>query len=133
MNHVLGEAEEPILKAIERLLKKDEDAHPFIVIDKVGRPDLFVQFAPCRAVYEFRIPFVVTVKLFKRSYTGNVFFDAPPLGIYLEETPPERGARRAIEGLYELGLAAEDRIVIHEQEDEPPPWKGEPFWKRLFS
>lgn len=114
MNYPLSEAEEPIRWALERLVAKDVGT-AWVVVDKVGNPDVFVQFA----------------RLVK---TGALVFDVPLLRIVLEETTPEAGAARAVETLSgSFGIASDERVVVHEEEDGPPPWKGAPFWKRLFA
>jgi hypothetical protein len=113
MNYLLSEAEEPIRQALERLLEKEEDRHPFVVIEKVGNPDIFVQFAGSR----------------KRE----LVFDVPRLRIVLEKTTPELGARRAVTTLAGAGIRPDERVLISEEEDQDPPGRGLPFWKRLFT
>jgi hypothetical protein len=114
MNYLLSEAEEPIRQALERLLEKEEDRHPFVVIEKVGRPDIFVQFAGSR----------------KRE----LVFDVPRLRIVLEKTTPELGARRAVTTLATpFGIRPDERVLVREEEDQDPPGRGLLFWKKLFA
>jgi len=108
VNHLLAEAEEPIRQALERLIEKGEERHPFVVVDKVGRRSVFVQFARTR---------------------GTLHFDVPALRISLEEVTPETGAARAVEELTVLGVLPDERVLIHEEEDEAP-WKGDVVLKR---
>jgi len=113
VNYLLSEAEEPIRQALERLLEKDDELHPCVVVDKVGRPSIFVQFAGGRE--------------------RPLIFDVPLLRITFEEVTPEVGAARAVEELAALGVGPDERVVVHENEDGPPPWKGASFWKKLFT
>lgn len=113
MNYLLAEAEEPIQRALERLVAKAEDLHPFVVITKVGRPDIFVQFA---------------------THKSALLFDVPALGIVLDPTTPKLGSVRAVLTLtLKLGVALDQRVLIHEKEDEPPRGEKIPLWKRLFA
>ena len=112
MNYLLSEAEDPIRRALERLVKKDVGS-AWIVVDKVGRPDIFVQFA-------------------RRVKDGALCFDAPSLEIVLETTTPTAGAACAVASLSLLGVAEDERVLIHEEEDKPPSG-GVSIWKRLFA
>jgi hypothetical protein len=113
MNYLLSEAETPIRQALERLVAKEEALHPFIIVEKVGRPDLFVQFAGSRQ--------------------RGLLFDVPALRIVLEKTTPKEGAFRATAELIVLGVLPDERVLIHEREDQEPPGRGVLFWKRLFT
>ena len=114
MNHLLSEAEEPIRQALERLVAKDEKRRPFVVIDKVGRPDVFVQFAV-------------------RPRDRILCFDVPLVGVVLQPTDPESGAILATAALsVALGVGQDERVLIHEEEDKGRG-KGLMFWKRLFA
>jgi len=114
VNHLLSEAEEPIRHALERLVAKDIELRAFVVVDKVGNHDVFVQFA----------------RLVKN---GALVFDVPLLRIVLETTTPEAAAR-AVETLSaSLGVAPDERVLIREENGEQPPWRGLPFWKELFA
>lgn len=112
MNHLLSEAETPIREALERLVAKDEKNRPFVVIDKVGCPDVFVQFA---------------------TKHGVLYFDVPMILISLQPTEPEAGAILATAALsVALGVGQDERVLIHEEEDKGRG-KGLMFWKRLFA
>lgn len=112
MNYLLSEAEEPIRQALERLVEKDEGLHPFVIVDKVGRPDVFVQFAGSRS--------------------RALVFDVPLMRISAETTTPEAGAARAVAVLAaSLGVLQDERVGIHEEEDTSGRWKGVPLWRLL--
>jgi len=112
MNVLLSESVEPITAALERLMRKNEWYHPFVVIEKVGRPDLFVQFATNATV---------------------LLFDVPLLGIVLEPCrSPALGAQLAIARLRNLGVRDDERILINE-EDDKKSGRGEPFWRKALA
>ncbi len=112
MNYLLSEAEEPIRRALERLVEKDVRLHPFVIIDKVGRPDIFIQFA---------------IRVRDRA----LCFDVPALGIVLEETTPTVGATLGVEAFSAVfGLGLDERVLIHEEEDRSSG-RGIPFLKWL--
>ena len=113
MNYLLSEAEEPIRQALERLVAKDVGtAH--VIIYKVGRPDIFVQFAV-------------------RPRDRILCFDVPLVGVVLQPTDPESGAIIATAALsVALGVGQDERVLIHEEEDRGRG-KGLMFWKWLFA
>ena len=114
MNYLLSEAETPIRQALERLLEKDKSTHPFVVVNKVGRPDVVIQFAGSRQ--------------------QPICFNVPLLGIAVEPMTPGAGAARAVDTLeFSLGVARNERVVIHEEEDSPSPWRGWPFRRGIFA
>lgn len=115
MNYPLSESEEPIRQALERLVAKNERTLPVVVIEKVGNPKVFVQFA---------------------TKGGVLYFDVPKLGIRLAEpaaySTPKLGAVNAVATLgVSLGVGLDERVEIYEEDQEP----GEhiPLWKRLFA
>jgi hypothetical protein len=112
VNYLLAEAEAPIRHALERLVEKDVRLHPFVIIDKVGRPDIFIQFA-------------------MRMRDRALCFDVPALGIVLEETTPAVGAVLGVEAfLAVFQLTPDVRVLIHEEEDKSSG-RGVPFLKWL--
>lgn len=94
-------------------MTKDEDRHPFVVVEKARDTQLFVQFAG--------------------SKSRPLVIDVPLLQIVLEKTTLDEGPAKAIRVLYSLGLQAADVVVIREHEDTPPTWWGEPFRKLGFT
>jgi hypothetical protein len=111
MNHLLSEAEEPIFQALERLVAKDLKLRPFVHVSKVGRPDVFVQFA-------------------RLVRNGVLCFDVPKLDIVLAPTTPSDGAKKAVVVLHlDLGVNMSERVLIREEGDGSGG-KGIPFWKR---
>jgi hypothetical protein len=111
MNYLLSEVEEPIFQALERLVAKDIGLRPFVHVSKVGRPDVFVQFA-------------------RLVRNGVLCFDVPKLEIVLAPTTPADGAKRAVVVLYmDLGVSMDERVLIREEEGGSGG-KGIPFWKR---
>lgn len=113
MNYLLSEAQGPIFAALERLVAKDEELHPFVVVDRVGQPDVFVQFA---------------------TRNGVLYFDVPKLEIKLEPVTPEEGSLRAVlTMIFHFDVGPNDRVLVHEEEDGGGMGRGEPFWKQVFS
>lgn len=111
MNYLLEEAEGPIREALERLVAKDEDVHPFIVIDKVGRPDIFVQFC---------------------TNHGVLLFDVPALKLYAQPTTVAFGALQAVTTLRaSLGVRPEERVNIHEEDDQPSKGQKISLWEKI--
>lgn len=112
MNHLLSEAEEPIRQALERLIAKDIDKRPFVIVSEVGRPDVFVQFA-------------------MRVRDRVLCFDVPRLGIVTDPTEgPVDAAGRAFTTLVgSFGVPLDVRVLVLEEEGGSGG-RGVPFWKR---
>ena len=102
MNYLLSEAEVPIRQALERLLDKDDTPHSFVVVHKVGTPDVFVRFSGSKG--------------------APLLFEVPAFRISFEEVTPTEGAFRATTELIMLGILPDECVVIHEEEEETPSW-----------
>ena len=112
MNYLLEEAEEPIRKALEDLVARDEERHPYVIIEKVGRPDIFVQFG---------------------TYRGVLLFDVPRLGIIGDPTPVALGAVRTISTFAAaFGVRHDERVLIRDERDDRPKGGDKvSLWEKL--
>lgn len=111
MNHLLGEAEEPIRMALEELVEKDETRRPFVIIEKVGRSDIFVQFC---------------------THRGVLLFDVPRLGIVADPTPLELAPMRAVSTLAAaFAVRHNERVLIRDETDRKSGGDKVSLWEKL--
>jgi len=117
VNYPLSEAEEPIRRALERLLTKDEGRLPYVFVEEVvqkneGIPKAFVQWC---------------------TKDGKLLFDVPWADIVGEPMTIDASAARAIELLRGVGVCDDDRVIIFEDDQRKDDGEPIPFWKRLFA
>ena len=109
MNYLLSEAEEPIRKALERLMLKDEECLPYVFVEEVvrkneGIPKAFVQWC---------------------TKDGKLLFDVPWAKIVAEPMGIDVSVTRAIELLRGVGVCDDERVLVIEDDQKKPPRDGE--------
>lgn len=112
MNYLLEDAEEPIRLALEELVKRDEARRPYVIVEKVGNPHVFVQFC---------------------TYHGVLLFDVPYLGITGDPTPLAAAPARAVSFLAVVfGVRHDERVLIRDERDDRPKGGDKiSFWEKL--
>jgi hypothetical protein len=94
-----AELGDPLTAALHRLIEKDDDRHPFVIVETVPKSAVFVQFCGAR--------------------DAPLCYDCPPLGVFNDRCVLHIAVDRGIEGLRTQGVQPDDGLQIIESEDRP--------------
>lgn len=95
MNYMLHELEEPLRRALERLISKAEVDLAFVVAQKVTDESVFVQWC---------------------TKDGRLLFDVPWAKIVGEPMSVDASIDRAVDLLRGVGVCDDDRVLIIEDD-----------------
>lgn len=110
MTTTLSELEAPLTEALRRLISKDGDLHPFVIVETVPKSQVFVQFAGAR--------------------DKPLCYDCPPLGVFNHRCMLDIAVHHGVEGLLTQGVKETDELRIIESEDRPR-WGIRDLFRRL--
>lgn len=90
---------EPLTAALRRLIEKDDDLHPFVIVKPASTEGVFVQFAGAK--------------------NRPLCYDCPPLGVFNDRCMLDVAVDRGIEGLRTQGVQPDSDLRIIESENKP--------------